>query len=85
VRFKEIEETKVSQLERPCLEKEKRKLVYVIDGEELESLNVIHSMGTREVVGSADARARAYHEPLKTKKVNIGLGEEPKEAIIGDY
>ncbi|KAH9303063.1 hypothetical protein KI387_014646, partial [Taxus chinensis] len=38
-----------------------------------------------EVVDSADAHTHAYHEPLKTKKVNIGSGEEPKEAIIGDY
>lgn len=57
-----------------CLEKEKGKLVYVIDGEESESLDVSHSIGTH-----------AYHEPLKIKKVNISLGEEPKEAIIGDY
>lgn len=27
--------------------------------------------------------ACTYHEPLKTKKVSSG--EEPKEAIIGDY
>ncbi|KAH9309855.1 hypothetical protein KI387_037766, partial [Taxus chinensis] len=32
-----------------------------------------------------DEKARAYHEPLNTKKVNIGSEEEPKEAIIGDY
>ncbi|KAH9323017.1 hypothetical protein KI387_017656, partial [Taxus chinensis] len=38
-----------------------------------------------EVVHSVDACAHAYNEPLKTQKVNIGSGEEPKEAIIGDY
>ncbi|KAH9313820.1 hypothetical protein KI387_022447, partial [Taxus chinensis] len=60
-------------------------MVYVIDGEEMESLNVDHSVGAREVVDSADACVRVYHEPLKTKKINIGSEKEPKEAIIGDY
>ncbi|KAH9287579.1 hypothetical protein KI387_031696, partial [Taxus chinensis] len=68
VHFEEIEEIEESQLECTCLEKEKGKLVYVIDGDEPESLNVIHSVGTHEVVGSVDARARAYHEPLKKNK-----------------
>ncbi|KAH9298190.1 hypothetical protein KI387_029872 [Taxus chinensis] len=39
----------------------------------------------REVVDNADTHVHTYHEPLKTNKVNIGLGEEPKEAIIRDY
>ncbi|KAH9296044.1 hypothetical protein KI387_039632, partial [Taxus chinensis] len=41
--------------------------------------------GCSEVLDSFDEWARAYHEPLKKKKVNISSGEEPKEAIIGDY
>ncbi|KAH9289154.1 hypothetical protein KI387_033271 [Taxus chinensis] len=60
-------------------------MVYVVDGEEMENLNVDHSVRAHEVVDSADACARTYHEPLKTKKVNIGSEEEPKVAIIGDY
>ncbi|KAH9319141.1 hypothetical protein KI387_020910, partial [Taxus chinensis] len=60
-------------------------MVYVVDGEEMESLNVNHSVGMHKVVDSADACTHAYHEPLKTKKVNIGSEKEPKEAIIGDY
>ncbi|KAH9323241.1 hypothetical protein KI387_017880, partial [Taxus chinensis] len=40
---------------------------------------------THDVIDSADERMRAYHEPLKMKKVNIGSEAEPKEAIIGDY
>ncbi|KAH9296447.1 hypothetical protein KI387_040035, partial [Taxus chinensis] len=60
-------------------------MVYAIDGEEEESFDVNHSVGTHEVIDSVDEWARTYHEPLKTKKVNIGSEEEPKEAIIGDY
>ncbi|KAH9313623.1 hypothetical protein KI387_022250, partial [Taxus chinensis] len=36
----EIEET---ELECVCMEKDKGKMVYVIDGEEMESLDVNHS------------------------------------------
>ncbi|KAH9322441.1 hypothetical protein KI387_017080, partial [Taxus chinensis] len=60
-------------------------MVYLIDGEEMENLEVNHSLGLREVIDSVDERTNTYHEPLKTKKVNIGLEAEPKEAIIGDY
>ncbi|KAH9308753.1 hypothetical protein KI387_036664, partial [Taxus chinensis] len=42
----EVDEIEELQLECACLEKEKGKLVYVIDGEESESLDVIHSVGT---------------------------------------
>ncbi|KAH9303351.1 hypothetical protein KI387_014934, partial [Taxus chinensis] len=60
-------------------------MVYVIDGEEVEKLDVNHSVGMHEVINSADGWVHAYHEPLKTKKVNIDSKEEPKEAIIGGY
>lgn len=81
----EVEETEELKLECVCLKKEKGKLVYVIDGEESDSFDVSHSLGTQKVVDNVDTHACAYHEPLKTNKVNIGLGEETKEAIIGDY
>ncbi|KAH9290065.1 hypothetical protein KI387_034182, partial [Taxus chinensis] len=32
-----------------------------------------------------DKAMRAYHEPIKTKRVNIGIDTEPKESIIRDY
>ncbi|KAH9324218.1 hypothetical protein KI387_004396, partial [Taxus chinensis] len=38
-----------------------------------------------EVLESVDKTTHAYHEPMKTKKVNIGSDAEPKEAIFGDY
>ncbi|KAH9298441.1 hypothetical protein KI387_030123, partial [Taxus chinensis] len=69
VHFKEeAEEVEELQLEHMCLEKEKRKLVYVIDGEEVESLDVNHSVGIHEVVNNTNTRVRAYHDPLQKKK-----------------
>ncbi|KAH9292824.1 hypothetical protein KI387_041999, partial [Taxus chinensis] len=79
------EESEEMQLECTCMEKEKGKMVYVIDGEEMESLDVNHTEGMHKVIDSADEKACAYHEPLKIKKVNIGSETEPKEATIGDY
>ncbi|KAH9288922.1 hypothetical protein KI387_033039, partial [Taxus chinensis] len=39
----------------------------------------------KKVIDSANEQAGAYHEPLKTNRVNIGIETKPKEAIIGDY
>ncbi|KAH9322553.1 hypothetical protein KI387_017192, partial [Taxus chinensis] len=64
--FEEVEEIEELQIERTCLEKEKGKLVYVIDGEESEILDVSHYIGMHEIVDSTDAWVRAYYEPLKT-------------------
>ncbi|KAH9298003.1 hypothetical protein KI387_029685, partial [Taxus chinensis] len=64
----EVEEAEEIQLENVWLENEKGKLVYVINGEEAESLDVNHSMGMCEVVESVNAHAHAYFEPLKSKK-----------------
>ncbi|KAH9290887.1 hypothetical protein KI387_035004, partial [Taxus chinensis] len=60
-------------------------MVYIVDDEEVEILDIDHSTGMREVLDGVDKNARAYHEPMKTKKVNIGMDVEPKEVIIGDY
>ncbi|KAH9313601.1 hypothetical protein KI387_022228, partial [Taxus chinensis] len=67
MRFDEDESDEI-QLECACIEKEKGKMVYVIDGEEMENLDINHSKGTHEVMDSADEKARAYHEHLKIKK-----------------
>ncbi|KAH9301160.1 hypothetical protein KI387_012743, partial [Taxus chinensis] len=64
----EAEEAEEIKIECACLENEKGKLVYVIDGEEIESLDVDHSIGMREVVDNVDTHARAYNEPLKINK-----------------
>ncbi|KAH9297982.1 hypothetical protein KI387_029664, partial [Taxus chinensis] len=60
-------------------------MVYVVDDEEVENLDIEHSDKVREVLESVDKDTRAYHEPMKTKKVNIGSEAKPKEAIIGYY
>ncbi|KAH9316231.1 hypothetical protein KI387_024858, partial [Taxus chinensis] len=54
----EEEEPEDIQFERVCAKKEKGKMVYVVDGEEMENLNVDHSVGMHEVVDSVDACAR---------------------------
>ncbi|KAH9326142.1 hypothetical protein KI387_006320, partial [Taxus chinensis] len=66
------EDSKEVQLECACMEKEKGKLVYLIDGEEVEKLDVKHTMVTCEVMDSDNEKAISYHEPMKTKNVDIG-------------
>ncbi|KAH9300163.1 hypothetical protein KI387_011746, partial [Taxus chinensis] len=73
------EEDDIILLEHTSLEKDKGKMVYIIDEEEVEHLDVDHSHGTREVLASVDVDAYAYHEPMKTTKVNIGTKAKPKE------
>lgn len=79
------EESEDMQLEHTCMEKEKGKMVYMIDGEDMESLDVNHIEGTHEVIYSANEQACTNHELLKTLKFNISLETEPKEATIRDY
>ncbi|KAH9317166.1 hypothetical protein KI387_018935, partial [Taxus chinensis] len=62
------EEDDIILLEHASLEKDKEKMVYIIDDEEVEHLDVDHSHGTHEVLASVDVDARAYHEPIKTTK-----------------
>ncbi|KAH9321902.1 hypothetical protein KI387_016541, partial [Taxus chinensis] len=64
----EEEETNVEQLGNTCLKKEKGKMVYVIDDEEVENLYVEHTKGMCEVLDIANEKARAYPEPMKTNK-----------------
>ncbi|KAH9309110.1 hypothetical protein KI387_037021, partial [Taxus chinensis] len=67
VRF-EDEEDDIILLEHTSLEKDKGKLVYIINDEEVEHLELDHSHGACEVLASADIDAHAYHEPMKTTK-----------------
>ncbi|KAH9308998.1 hypothetical protein KI387_036909, partial [Taxus chinensis] len=61
----ELEET---QLERAFMEKEKGKMVYVIDGEEVDNLDVNHTEDMRKVMDSANEQECAYYEPLNINK-----------------
>lgn len=79
------EETDVEQLDHAYLEREKGKMIYMVDDEEVENLDIEHTEDAGEVLDSGDEKVCACHEPMKTKKVNIGTDVEPKEAIIGDY
>ncbi|KAH9329388.1 hypothetical protein KI387_001496 [Taxus chinensis] len=60
-------------------------MVYVLDDNEVENLDIEHSRGVHEVLDSVEKDTCTYHEPIKTKKVNICSEVEAKEAIIGDY
>ncbi|KAH9305661.1 hypothetical protein KI387_010065, partial [Taxus chinensis] len=60
-------------------------MVYIVDYEEVENLDIDHLEVMHEVLDNMDEKARTYHEPMNTKKVNIGMDDEPKESIIGDY
>ncbi|KAH9290109.1 hypothetical protein KI387_034226, partial [Taxus chinensis] len=64
----EDEEDDIILLEHASLEKDKGKLVYIIDDEEVENLEVDHSHGAHEVLASVDVDVCAYHEPMKTTK-----------------
>ncbi|KAH9292986.1 hypothetical protein KI387_041829, partial [Taxus chinensis] len=76
--FKEGEETDEVQFEHAYLEKE-RKMVYLIEDEDIENLDVDHTEGTHNVLDSLDEKACTYHEPLKKNKVKNGIEAEPKE------
>ncbi|KAH9320081.1 hypothetical protein KI387_021850, partial [Taxus chinensis] len=67
-RFEKEEEMDFILLERAFLEKEKGKMVYIVDDEEVENLDIEHSQGVHKVLDSADKDMRTYHEPMKTKK-----------------
>ncbi|KAH9327395.1 hypothetical protein KI387_007573, partial [Taxus chinensis] len=58
----------VKQLERAYLEREKGKMIYMVDDEEVENMDIEHIEGTHEVLDSVDEKSYAYHEPMKTNK-----------------
>lgn len=80
--FEEEENMESILLERTFLKKEKGNMVYIVDDKEVENFDVDHSQGMCGVLDNVDKDTRAYHEPIKTKKVNIGSENDPMEAII---
>ncbi|KAH9304556.1 hypothetical protein KI387_008960, partial [Taxus chinensis] len=85
VRFDEEEETNSMLLQHAYFEKEKGKMVYIVDDAEVENMDVDHSNEMPEFLDIVDKNKCTYHKPMKTKKVIIGMNIKPKEAIIGDY
>ncbi|KAH9306955.1 hypothetical protein KI387_011359, partial [Taxus chinensis] len=66
-------------------EKEHGKLVFLINDDADDDENILdfnHIESTHDVMNIVDEKEHAYHEPMKTKKVNIGTDTNPKEAII---
>ena len=52
--------------------------------DDLTNINILESEGSHEVEGSGIS-SEQFVKPLKIKKVNIGLEDNPKFANIGDY
>ena len=50
------------------------------------NLNIQESKGYKEIQGlNLSATMLGYSKTMKTRRVNIGIEENPKLAIIGDY
>ena len=54
------------------------------DGEGLWNINISKIEGTRDVA-APDVSMDPMNQPLKSRKVNIGIEENPKFASVGDY
>ena len=54
------------------------------DGDELWNINIPETEGSRDIAAS-DVPIDPMSEPLKIRKVNIGIEENPKFASVGDY
>jgi hypothetical protein len=52
--------------------------------EKLHNINITQVEGEREIEGPK-LDSKYFYAPLKIKKVNIGIVENPKIASIGDY
>ena len=54
------------------------------DYDDLQNVNILESEGSRDVA-VPDIPTDSMSQPLKIRKVNIGLEENPKFSNIGDY
>ena len=54
------------------------------DDDELWNINMLETKGSRDVV-APDVPTDPMSQPLKIRKVNIGIEENPKFARVGDY
>ena len=54
------------------------------DDDELRNVNILESKGSRDVA-APDIPTDPMSQPLKIRKVNIGMEENPKFDNIGDY
>ncbi|KAH9298150.1 hypothetical protein KI387_029832, partial [Taxus chinensis] len=55
-------------LQRTYLEKEKGKMVYLVDDEEVDNLDVNHSTRRSYVLDNVDRTMCTYREPMKIKQ-----------------
>ena len=54
------------------------------DDDEIWNINILEMKGSRDVA-IPDVLTDPMNQPLKIRKVNIGIEENPKFASIGDY
>ena len=54
------------------------------DDDEIWNINILEMKGSRDVA-IPDVRTDPMNQPLKIRKVNIGIEENPKFTSIGDY
>ena len=54
------------------------------DDDELRNINIPEIEGSRDVA-ALDVPTNPMNQPLKIKKVNIGIEENPKFSSVGDY
>ena len=54
------------------------------DDDELQNINISETEGSRDVT-APDIPTDPMNQPLKIRKVNIGMKENPKFASVGDY
>ena len=54
------------------------------DDDEILNINIPETEGSRDIAAS-DVPIDPMSEPLKIRKVNIGIEENPKFASVGDY
>ena len=54
------------------------------DDDDLWNINIPETEGSRDVA-SPDVPTDPMNQPLKIRKINIGIEENPKFANVGDY
>ena len=54
------------------------------DDDALQNINILQTEGSRDVA-ALDLPTDSMNQPLKIKKDNIGMDENPKFANVGDY
>ncbi|KAH9323778.1 hypothetical protein KI387_018417, partial [Taxus chinensis] len=66
--FLDLEEKNEEEMVHTWKGKEKSKLVYMIDDDEFDTLDIDQNEGTHEEMDTVDEKARMYHAVMNTNK-----------------